>query len=166
MTKEEIRQLLTLIVSKCDKIINNNLYSPDDFVQSNVEDIAEICNMTLDGKFGELPSLHKEKQEIELYFYCKYGGIMPLCSDCKRNPKNSPFKTKGITTWYSPSNGTKQCIDYIKNQSYTPIDVDLERDAVSFCHDKGLNTTPYIAKTIALHFYKLGQLNAKKETKK
>ena len=40
-------------------------------------------------------------------------------------------------------------------------EMDLERDAVQFCFDKGLNVTPYQAKTIACHFYELG-LNAKK----
>lgn len=37
-----------------------------------------------------------------------------------------------------------------------PLDADLERDAVSFCFDNGLNTTPHIAKTIAKHFFELG----------
>lgn len=36
-------------------------------------------------------------------------------------------------------------------------EVDLERDAVQFCFDKGLNITPYQAKTIARHFYELGK---------
>ena len=36
-------------------------------------------------------------------------------------------------------------------------EVDLERDAVQFCFDKGLNITPYQAKTIASHFYELGK---------
>lgn len=44
-------------------------------------------------------------------------------------------------------------------------DEDLERDAVSFCFDNGLNTTPYIAKTIAKHYYELGLENARKEEK-
>lgn len=36
-------------------------------------------------------------------------------------------------------------------------EADLERDAVQFCFDKGLNITPYQAKTIARHFYELGK---------
>jgi hypothetical protein len=36
-------------------------------------------------------------------------------------------------------------------------EVNLERDAVQFCFDKGLNITPYQAKTIASHFYELGK---------
>lgn len=44
---------------------------------------------------------------------------------------------------------------------FKPLDEDLERDAVSFCYDNGLNTTPHIAKTIAKHFYELG-FNAEK----
>lgn len=43
-----------------------------------------------------------------------------------------------------------------KEVHYKPLDEDFERDAVSFCFDRGLNTTPYIAKTIAKHFYALG----------
>ena len=39
---------------------------------------------------------------------------------------------------------------------YKPLDEDFERDAVSFCLDSGLNITPYIAKTIAKHFFELG----------
>lgn len=53
---------------------------------------------------------------MEPYFYCKYGGIGPICSDCKRNHANSPYKTCDITTWLSPNhiktNGTG-CTDYI-----------------------------------------------------
>ena len=44
----------------------------------------------------------------------------------------------------------------VKEVDYRPIDKDFERDAVSFCIDTGLNTTPYIAKTIAKHFFELG----------
>ena len=44
----------------------------------------------------------------------------------------------------------------VKDVDYRPIDKDFERDAVSFCIDNGLNTTPYIAKTIAKHFFELG----------
>lgn len=40
-------------------------------------------------------------------------------------------------------------------------EVDLEREAVQFCFDEGLNLTPYEAKTIARHFYELGR--ARKE---
>lgn len=53
---------------------------------------------------------------MEPYFYCKYGGIGPICSDCKRNHANSPYKTCDITTWLSPNhiktNG-RGCTDYI-----------------------------------------------------
>lgn len=43
-----------------------------------------------------------------------------------------------------------------KEGDFKPMDSDFERDAVSFCIDNGLNTTPYIAKTIAKHFFELG----------
>ena len=44
----------------------------------------------------------------------------------------------------------------VKEVSYVPMDNDFERDAVNFCFDNGLNTTPRIAKTIAKHFFELG----------
>lgn len=50
----------------------------------------------------------------------------------------------------------------LKKVHYKPLDEDFERDAVSFCIDKGLNTTSHIAKTIAQHFFELG-LKARKE---
>lgn len=50
-----------------------------------------------------------------------------------------------------------------KEVHYKPLDEDFERDAVSFCIDNGLNTTPYIAKTIAKHFYELGIQQSKGE---
>jgi len=54
--------------------------------------------------------------EPKPYFYCKYGGTMPLCSDCIRNHNNSSFKTEEISTWYDPQKGTKQCIDFIQQK--------------------------------------------------
>lgn len=57
-----------------------------------------------------------------------------------------------------------ETIDFIKQHQQEQPEVDLERDAVQFCFDKGLNITPYQAKTIARHFYELS-LNAKKEEK-
>ena len=35
-------------------MIINSDYEADDFVQDNVEDIAELCNQILDGDYGEL----------------------------------------------------------------------------------------------------------------
>ena len=53
--------------------------------------------------------------EEKLYFYCKYGGTMPKCSDCQRNHSNSNLKTNEISTWFAPTfKGTKKCSDYIK----------------------------------------------------
>lgn len=61
---------------------------------------------------------------MEPYFYCKYGGIGPICSDCKRNHANSPYKTCDITTWLSPNhiktNGTG-CTDYIPIKEPTMV---------------------------------------------
>ena len=54
MTKIELINVFKYIVKKCDNIINNNNYNPDDFTQNNVEDIAELCNHILDGDYGKL----------------------------------------------------------------------------------------------------------------
>ena len=54
MTKEELINALKYVVHKCDLIINNKNYTPDMWTNDNVEDIAETCNMILDGKYGEL----------------------------------------------------------------------------------------------------------------
>lgn len=67
MTREELLKALTYIVSKCDNIINNKNYTADDFVQDTVEDIGEVCNMILDGKYGDIlehqPSLPSNLDE-------------------------------------------------------------------------------------------------------
>lgn len=76
MTQEELKQMLNLIISKCDNLINNNLYTADDFTQCNVEDIAEMCNMALDGKFGELPSLPSDLDEAAEEYVVK-AGLQP-----------------------------------------------------------------------------------------
>lgn len=51
----------------------------------------------------------------------------------------------------------------VKEVDYTPMDNDFERDAVNFCFDNALNTTPRIAKTIAKHFFELGVRKKKEE---
>ena len=60
---------------------------------------------------------------------------------------------------HTPQEAAKRIYEYLQQEQ---PEVDLERDAVQFCFDKGLNVTPYQAKTIAHHFYKLG-LNARKK---
>ena len=88
MTQEELRQMLNLIVSKCDNLINNNLYIADDFTQCNVEDIAEMCNMALDGKFGELPSLPSDLDEAAE----KYGNEKHPMTTTGANESAHDFK--------------------------------------------------------------------------
>ena len=61
---------------------------------------------------------------MEQFFYCKYGVIGPICSDCKRNHINSPYETSDITTWLSPNhiktNG-KGCTDYVPIKESTMV---------------------------------------------
>lgn len=54
MTREELVNVFKYIVKKCDRIINNDKYKPDEFTQDTVEDIAELCNHILDGDYGKL----------------------------------------------------------------------------------------------------------------
>ena len=54
MTKQGLIGIFKYIVKKCDVIINNENYEPDDFTQKHVEDIAEICNHVLDGDYGSI----------------------------------------------------------------------------------------------------------------
>ena len=56
MTREDVKDLLKFIIRKCDLIINNESYTADDYVQDNIEDIAEICHRVLGGQFGEIVS--------------------------------------------------------------------------------------------------------------
>lgn len=61
----------------------------------------------------------------------------------------------GCESPISVCNDILSFIDFLQQEQPK---VDLERDAVQFCFDKGLNITPYQAKMIASHFYELGQL--------
>lgn len=53
----------------------------------------------------------------------------------------------------------KGCVTCKDGELWEGKEVDLEKDAVQYCFDKGLNVTPYQAKTIARHFYILGLKN-------
>lgn len=134
------------------------------------------CNF-VDGYFTGIDTISQlidsfQEEQPEEYFYCKYGGTRPKCSDCKRNHLNSPYATSDINTWFAPSAlGTKQCSDYI------PIDqpeVDLEKE-IEFYFDgwtdspdysQALNAEGECVSTdeiieIARHFFNLG-LNTRK----
>lgn len=141
----------------------------EDFVSSGGEIFAYAKVLSL------LDSL--QQKQPEPYFYCKYGGTMSLCTDCKRNHNNSSFKTEEITTWYAPSKGTKQCIDYIQ-QERPEVDLEKEmdkyygmyRDTNGKTYDYDNNEPCFDWKEdglaehklrFARHFYELG-LNARK----
>lgn len=55
------------------------------------------------------------------------------------------------------NNALAMVVEIITSLQQERKEVDLERDAVQFCFDNGLNVTPYQAKTIASHFYELGE---------
>ena len=85
-------------------------------------------------------------------------------------------KLKDVATEFKTGNyyldNTEQAVGYenalidfeqiIDSFQHEHPKVDLERDAIQFCFDKGLNLTPYQAKMIASHLYELG-LKARKE---
>ena len=50
---------------------------------------------------------------MENYFYCKYSGTKPVCSDCTRNYLKTEYKKDDIQTWFVPSGGTSHCINYL-----------------------------------------------------
>lgn len=50
------------------------------------------------------------------YFYCKYGGVLPLCAKCKRNPEDS----SRIKTFLVPRIHTKQCEDFLSEETNIP----------------------------------------------
>jgi len=96
-----------------------------------------------------------QQEQPEPYFYCKYSDTMPLCSDCKRNHNNSPFKTEEITTWYAPSNGTKRCIDYIQ-QEQPEVDLEKEIELIKGDYEQVDVAWNNDFDNIARHFYELG----------
>jgi len=62
MTQKELTSVFKYIVKKCDMLINNDHYEADAYTQDTVEDIAELCNHILDGKYGKLV----EVKEVDL----------------------------------------------------------------------------------------------------
>lgn len=96
-------------------------------------------------------------EQPEPYFYCKYGGVIPLCSDCKRNHRNSSFKTKEITTWFAPSKSSKYCIDYIQQEQKK---LDIEEIIEQTYHDRSVTDTADIDhvsyENISTYFFELG----------
>ncbi len=60
----------------------------------------------------------KSKPNIkpEPFYYCTYGGIAPICSDCDRNHMNSVFRTEDVGNWYNPDHNSNFniCYGYIK----------------------------------------------------
>ena len=66
-------------------------------------------------RWAYLEDLDPEYKKTSEYFYCKYGGCMPLCSDCERNHINSHLNTEDIKNWFVPQKGTRQCKDYLSH---------------------------------------------------
>ena len=53
-----------------------------------------------------------------------------------------------------------RCIDSLQQEQ---PEVDLEKDAVSYCYDNGINISPRQAKGIARHFWNKGYIAGKEE---
>ena len=106
----------------------------------------------------------EESEKPEPFFYCQVGGIMPLCSHCKRNHLNSPYTTEDIDTWYIPHNrGTKQCGEYISiEESEKPIQEGLEEEIERWIHNNADDNGFYNRIDFARHFAKWGAEHLKK----
>lgn len=103
------------------------------YIERQIKDPVGCCyGISSINKLRELldfiGSLEPEKPEP--FFYCKCAGIMPVCSDCKRNLLNSSFKTEDVQNWLDPANrGTKQCGAHIPmNESEKPMQEGLEEE--------------------------------------
>ena len=88
------------------------------------------------------------EEKPEPYFYCKYGGTIPKCSDCKRNHSNSKYKTEEIHNWYSPSmRGTKMCSCYVpiekSKSSEKPNDQVVEGEVILNGHGLLVDVTKW-----------------------
>lgn len=59
----------------------------------------------------------KPNTEPKAFYFCIYGGIAPICSDCSRNHINSVFRTEDISNWYNPDHNSnfKKCYGYINH---------------------------------------------------
>ena len=55
----------------------------------------------------------------------------------------------------------KELLSFIASLQQEQPEVDLDKEAVMFCFDNGINITPNQAKEIARYFYELGK-NARK----
>lgn len=100
MTREEVKDLLKFIVRKCDLIINNENYTADDYVQDNVEDIAEMCHRVLDGQFGEIvPNLDIADARFAIVTNTKTGKW--FCAEKCFTDFSTPKKINDIITDFS-----------------------------------------------------------------
>lgn len=90
------------------------------------------------------------------------GALIQVETNCKNEAYNELLEIITSLQQEQPEGGSSEKPnDHLSEKQKQP-EVDLERDAVQFCFDKGLNVTPYQAKTLARHFYELG-LNARKK---
>lgn len=143
------------LVAEIQKLYDKDYhYLPSDIYGYKDEFLAIIDEL-------EVKEINLEQPEP--YFYCKYGGIIPLCSDCKRNHSNSSFKTEEIITWIVPSKGSKYCIDYVQQEQPK---LDIEKIIEKTYHDRSVTDTTDMDhvsyENIARHFFELG-LKAQKE---
>jgi hypothetical protein len=68
------------------------------------------------------------------------------------------IKRRKLSNYYIDTDDYEtELFEIIDSLQQEQQEVDLERDAVQCCFDKGLNLTPYQAKTIASYFYELGK---------
>ena len=111
-------------------------------------------------------SLHTKKEmDIEKYIEALkdqpgINTIQELVSECNKHPLPPGWEYEfSFPELVETKNGFEWRSTAIPVQKYKvePPKVDLEREAVMFCIDNGINITPRNAKEIARHFYELGK---------
>jgi hypothetical protein len=133
---------------------------------------AELLRKDIEKQIKEIKDAAERYTPNMGFFSAKLSGIYDVMSIIGSLQQEQPESSKGkfvfpnflyartvdnktIDVSYAPQ--SMDAVEYIKNDHTEQPEVDLERDAVQFCFDKGLNITPYQAKTIASHFYELGK---------
>ena len=141
------------------------------------ENVRQNCSADfLEGKiygYEEVISfLSTLEEEDKCYFYCKYGGILPTCSDCKRNLLNSRISKEQVQGWLSPDTHSKRCNSKIQleEKSEKPMapeltDEQLDKEVELWYNEyAGNNRFDWIG--FARHFAQWGAEHAREQIMK
>lgn len=123
---------------------------------------AEIERRRLSNRYIDTESYEAELFDIIDSFQQKPQE--EICSKCIHHGKDDGYcyNPYGGMQYRINENGVCECTGFCEKEQEQPK-VDLEREAVAFCFDNGINITPYQATRIARHFYELGLKTRKEE---